>query len=139
MYYIQPSLASDNSIVCCQECFLYTYTGVGLSALLVSTTKQNAKAGSCIRYTSYALFTIVVVSIWQVLVHFTLPFAIASNSFVHRASVCNGFDCRGRVHVLVAKLDVLQVASAMLRGLPNCCSRSSPSSFMFMPFCNLTV
>ena len=38
VYYIQPSLASDNSIVCCQECFLYTYTGVGLSALLVSTT-----------------------------------------------------------------------------------------------------
>ena len=108
-------------------------------ALLVSITKQNAKAGSCIRYTSYALFTIVVVSIWQVLVHFTLPFAIASNSFVHRASVCNGFDCRGMVHVLVAKLDVLQVASAMLRGLPNCCSRSSPSSFMFMPFGNLTV
>ena len=38
MYYIQPSLASDDSIVHCQECFLYTYTGVGLSALLVSTT-----------------------------------------------------------------------------------------------------
>ena len=37
VYYIQPLLASDNSIVCCQECFLYTYTGVGLSALLVST------------------------------------------------------------------------------------------------------
>mgnify|MGYP004457667875 FL=1 len=37
VYYIQPSLASGNSIVCCQECFLYTYTGVGLSALLVST------------------------------------------------------------------------------------------------------
>ena len=33
VYYIQPSLASGNSIVCCQECFLYTYTGVGLSAL----------------------------------------------------------------------------------------------------------
>ena len=33
VYYIQPSLASDNSIVCCQECFLYTYTGVGLSAV----------------------------------------------------------------------------------------------------------
>ena len=37
VYYIQPSLASDDSIVRCQECFLYTYTGVGLSALLVST------------------------------------------------------------------------------------------------------
>ena len=37
VYYIQPSLASDDSNVRCQECFLYTYTGVGLSALLVST------------------------------------------------------------------------------------------------------
>ena len=79
----------------------------------MATTKQNAKAGSCIRYTSYALFTIVVISIRQVLVHFTLPFTIASNSFFHRASVCNGFDCRGWLHVLVAKLDVLQVTSAM--------------------------
>ena len=33
VYCIQPSLASDDSVVCCQECFLYTYTGVGLSAL----------------------------------------------------------------------------------------------------------
>lgn len=37
VYYIQLSLASDDSIVRCQEDFLYTYTGVGLSALLVST------------------------------------------------------------------------------------------------------
>lgn len=37
MYYIQLSLALNDSIVHCQECFLYTYTGVGLSALLVST------------------------------------------------------------------------------------------------------
>ena len=37
VYCIQPSLASDDSIVRRQECFLYTYTGVGLSALLVST------------------------------------------------------------------------------------------------------
>ena len=35
--YIQLSLASDDSIVRCQEDFLYTYTGVGLSTLLVST------------------------------------------------------------------------------------------------------
>ena len=27
----------SHSIVRCQECFLYTYTGVGLSALLFST------------------------------------------------------------------------------------------------------
>lgn len=39
VYYIQPLLASDDSIVRCQECFLYTYTGVGLSALLVSTCR----------------------------------------------------------------------------------------------------
>lgn len=39
VYYIQPSLASDDSNVRCQECFLYTYTGVGLSALLVSTCR----------------------------------------------------------------------------------------------------
>ena len=38
VYCIQPSLALDDSIAHCQECFLYTYTGVGLSALLVSTT-----------------------------------------------------------------------------------------------------
>lgn len=37
VYYIQLSLASDDSIVRCQEDFLYTYTGVGLSTLLVST------------------------------------------------------------------------------------------------------
>ena len=37
VYYIQPSLASDDSVVRCQERFLYIYTGVGLSALLVST------------------------------------------------------------------------------------------------------
>ena len=39
VYCIQSSLASDDSIVCCQERFLYTYTGVGLSALLVSTDR----------------------------------------------------------------------------------------------------
>ena len=39
VYYIQPSLASNDSNVRCQECFLYTYTGVGLSALLVSTCR----------------------------------------------------------------------------------------------------
>ena len=44
MYCIQPSLALDDSIVHCQECFLYTYTGVGLSALLVSDEQGNAKA-----------------------------------------------------------------------------------------------
>ena len=43
VYYIQLSLASDDSIVRCQECFLYTYTGVGLSALLVSDEQGNAK------------------------------------------------------------------------------------------------
>ncbi len=37
VYYIQLSLALDDSIVRCQEDLLYTYTGVGLSALLVST------------------------------------------------------------------------------------------------------
>ncbi len=31
VYYIQPSLASDYSVVRCQECFLYTYTGMGVS------------------------------------------------------------------------------------------------------------
>ena len=44
VYCIQPSLASSDFVVRCQECFLYTYTGVGLSALLVSTDKGNAKA-----------------------------------------------------------------------------------------------
>ena len=39
VYYIQPSLASDDSVIRCHECFLYTYTGVGLSALLVSTCR----------------------------------------------------------------------------------------------------
>ena len=37
VYYIQPSLASNDFAVRCHECILYTYTGVGLSALLVST------------------------------------------------------------------------------------------------------
>ena len=45
VYYIQLSLASDDSIVRCQECFLYTYTGVGLSALLVSTLKESKFVG----------------------------------------------------------------------------------------------
>lgn len=39
VYYIQPLLVSDDSIVHCQESFLYTYIGVGLSALLVSTCR----------------------------------------------------------------------------------------------------
>ena len=47
VYYIQPSLASDNSIVRCQECFLYTYTGVGLSALLVSTGRAMRRPLHC--------------------------------------------------------------------------------------------
>ena len=47
MYYIQPSLDSDNSIVRCQECFLYTYTGVGLSALLVSTGRAMRRPLHC--------------------------------------------------------------------------------------------
>ena len=44
VYYILSSLASDDFIVCCYECILYTYTGVGLSALLVSDEQGNAKA-----------------------------------------------------------------------------------------------
>ena len=44
VYYIQPSLALDDSIVRCQEYFLYTYTGVRLSVLLVSDEQGNAKA-----------------------------------------------------------------------------------------------
>ena len=41
VYYIQPLLASDVSIVRCQECFLYTYTGVGLSALYQRCTLKD--------------------------------------------------------------------------------------------------
>ena len=47
MYYIQPSLASDDSVVRCQECFLYIYTGVGLSALLVSTGRAMRRPLHC--------------------------------------------------------------------------------------------
>ena len=47
VYYIQPSLASDDSIVRCQECFLYIYTGVGLSALLVSTGRAMRRPLHC--------------------------------------------------------------------------------------------
>ena len=38
VYYIQLSLASNDFAVRCHECILYSYTRVGLSALLVSTT-----------------------------------------------------------------------------------------------------
>ena len=41
VYYIQPSLASDDSIVHCQVCFLYTYTGVGLSVLYQRRTLKD--------------------------------------------------------------------------------------------------
>ena len=41
---IQFSLTSDDSIVRCQECFLYTYTGVGLSALSRFDLSGNARA-----------------------------------------------------------------------------------------------
>ena len=37
VYYILSSLAADDFVVRRYECILYTYTGVGLSALLVST------------------------------------------------------------------------------------------------------
>ena len=39
VYCIQPSLASDGYTARCQEGELYTYTNVGLSALLVSTIR----------------------------------------------------------------------------------------------------
>ena len=41
VYCIQPSLASDGYTARCQEGELYTYTNVGLSALLVSTDMSN--------------------------------------------------------------------------------------------------
>lgn len=41
VYYIQPSLASDDSVVRCQERFLYIYTGVGLSALYLRCTLKD--------------------------------------------------------------------------------------------------
>ena len=44
VYYIQPSLASDVSAFVGREGELYTCIGVGLSALLVSTDRGNAKA-----------------------------------------------------------------------------------------------
>ena len=47
VYYIQSSLASDDSIVRCQECFLYIYTGVGLSALSVSTGRAMRRPLHC--------------------------------------------------------------------------------------------
>ena len=37
VYYIQSSLSSDGFAVVGRECELYSYTGVGLSELLVST------------------------------------------------------------------------------------------------------
>lgn len=48
-YCIQPLLASDDFAVRCQECFLYTYTGVGLSALYQRGTLKD--------YISYLLPT----------------------------------------------------------------------------------
>ena len=62
MYYIQPSLASDDSIVHCQECFLYTYTGVGLSALLVSTNWAMPEPLHVERVTEQALRFFVCIS-----------------------------------------------------------------------------
>ena len=47
VYYIQSSLALDDSIVRCQERFLYTYTGVGLSALLVLTGRAMRRPLHC--------------------------------------------------------------------------------------------
>ena len=44
VYYIQLSLASDTSAFVGRESELYTCIGVGLSALLVSTDRGNAKA-----------------------------------------------------------------------------------------------
>ena len=44
VYYIQPSLASNASVFVGREGELYTCIGVGLSALLVSTDRGNAKA-----------------------------------------------------------------------------------------------
>ena len=44
VYYIQPSLASDGSIVRCQECFLYIYTGVGAFGVARFDWQGNAKA-----------------------------------------------------------------------------------------------
>ena len=44
VYYIQPSLASNMSAFVGREGELYTCIGVGLSALLVSTDRGNAKA-----------------------------------------------------------------------------------------------
>ncbi|MGE9980494.1 hypothetical protein, partial [Prevotella sp. SGI.167] len=41
VYCIQPSLALDDSIAHCQECILYTYTGVGLSALYQRCTLKD--------------------------------------------------------------------------------------------------
>ena len=41
VYCIQPSLALDDSIAHCQECFIYTYTGVGLSALYQRCTLKD--------------------------------------------------------------------------------------------------
>ena len=44
VYYIQPSLASNATVIGGREGELYTCIGVGLSALLVSTDRGNAKA-----------------------------------------------------------------------------------------------
>ena len=44
VYYIQSSLASDDAIVRCQECVLYIYTGVGLSALSRFDNLDDARA-----------------------------------------------------------------------------------------------
>lgn len=64
MYYIQLSLALNDSIVHCQECFLYTYTGVGLSALLVSTNWAMPEPLHVERVTEQAPRFFVCISEW---------------------------------------------------------------------------
>ena len=64
VYYIQPSLASDNSIVCCQECFLYTYTGVGLLRCSFRLTGQCEGLSIVERVTEQAPRFFVCISEW---------------------------------------------------------------------------
>jgi len=53
VYYIQPSMAANTSTSIGKKGGLYIYINVGLSTLLVSTDRGNAKALT--RGTSYSL------------------------------------------------------------------------------------
>ena len=90
VYYIQSSLALDDSIVRCQECFLYTYTGGSSS----SSQRQNTTHSR----TQPTKHTCSLCNGQRRIVKDTYPSLYGQSNYQVKCNECGGYFMRSTGH-----------------------------------------